>query len=177
MGWKFDIDAKRVVGASQQVLWDRVSNHDGTGEWVKRWVKRVKVHTPGTEDRNGVGAIRGLKLAGWPEIMERVVLFEPPHKFKYSVISGLPMVTEQLGEVSVTRIDDDRSEVGLESEYGVQPMEPIERVCSRDGQAAQMGVSGRPGSAGTGIRRERVRQARRLNFSSWSDSCPCPDPV
>ena len=47
MGWKFDIDVKQVVDAPQQVLWDRVSNHDGTADWVKRWVKRVKVHTPG----------------------------------------------------------------------------------------------------------------------------------
>ena len=125
MGWKFDIDAKQVVDAPQQVLWDRVSNHDGTGEWVKCWVKRVKVHTPGTEDRNGVGVIRGLKLAGWPEIMERVVLFEPPHKLKYSVISGLPMVTEQLGEVSVTRIDDDRSEVAWRVDMEFNPWNPL----------------------------------------------------
>ncbi len=125
MGWKFDIDVKQVVDAPQQVLWDRVSNHDGTGEWVKRWVKRVKVHTPGTEDRNGVGAIRGLKLTGWPEIMERVVLFEPPHKFKYSVISGLPMVTEQLGEVSVAWIDDDRSEVAWKVNMEFNPWNPL----------------------------------------------------
>ena len=49
MGWKFEIDLKQVVDAPQQVLWDRVSNHDGTAEWVKRWVKRVEVKTPGTE--------------------------------------------------------------------------------------------------------------------------------
>ena len=125
MGWKFEIDLKQVVDAPQQVLWDRVSNHDGTAEWVKRWVKRVEVKTPGTEDRNGVGAIRGLKVAGWPELKEQVVLFEPPNRFRYSLISGLPQVTDHLGELSVTRLDDDRSEVAWKVNLEFNPWNPL----------------------------------------------------
>ena len=45
-------------------------------------------------------------------------------------------------------------------------MEPVELVCSRVGQATQMGVSGRSRAAGAGIRRGRVRQSRGLNFRS-----------
>ena len=125
MGWKFDIDVNQVVDAPQQVLWDRVSNHDGTADWVKRWVKRVEVHRPGIEDRNGVGAIRGLKVTGWPEMKEQVVLFEPTHKFQYSLISGLPQVTNHLGEVSVTRLDDDRSEVAWKVNLEFNPWNPL----------------------------------------------------
>lgn len=104
-----------------------MSNHDGTAEWVKALGEegQVRYGPPGTEDRNGVGAIRGLKVAGWPELKEQVVLFEPTHRFQYSLISGLPQVTDHLGELSVTRLDDDRSELAWKVNLEFNPWNPL----------------------------------------------------
>ena len=121
MGWKFEIDVNQVVDAPQQVLWDRVSNHDGTAQWVKRWVKRVAVQTPGTEDRNGVGAIRG--LPGWPERTGRV---------RAVFVDRRPQVTDHL-EVRT----DDRSEVAWKVNLEFEP------ALSAPALVKQMGVSGR----------------------------------
>lgn len=83
MGWKYRLDLQTEVDAPQQQVWDLVSDHERVPEWVTRWVRRVTVRTPGAAHRNGLGAIRGLKVAGWPEALEEVVMFEAPHRYQY----------------------------------------------------------------------------------------------
>ena len=125
MSWTFDIDLEQEVDAPQQVVWDRVSDHEGTPSWMKRWVQTVIIRQPGETEKNGVGAIRGLKVAGWVESLERVVLFEAPNRFQYKLISGMPHVSDHLGELSVSPIDEKRSKLRWKIHLEFNPWHPL----------------------------------------------------
>lgn len=57
------------------------------------------VERPGEEAPNGVGSIRALHVVG-PPIREEVLEYEPPHKFTYRIVSGVP-VRSQVGTVVI----------------------------------------------------------------------------
>ncbi|MEX3645257.1 SRPBCC family protein [Mycolicibacterium porcinum] len=87
----------RRVPADPAVVWGIVSNHEHMSEWTPS--RRVVLETPGSPDRNGVGAIRALHMFG-PVIRERITRFEPPTTLQYRLVSGLPF-RDYTGQITV----------------------------------------------------------------------------
>ncbi|SOD73838.1 carbon monoxide dehydrogenase subunit G [Jatrophihabitans sp. GAS493] len=86
------------IDASPQKVWDLVADHEGMSAWSP--VRSVTLEKEGAPDRNGVGAIRVLRLAG-PPLREQITAFEPTHHLAYRMLSGAP-VTDYTGEINVT---------------------------------------------------------------------------
>lgn len=57
----------------------------------------------GSPDPNGTGAIRKLTAVG-PALREEVIAYEPPHRFSYTVLSGIP-VRDHVGTVELSEQD------------------------------------------------------------------------
>ncbi len=79
-----------TVNATVDQVWDVLSDHEGMKHWGPgMW---AQLATPGTTDRNGVGAVRrlgaGLPL---PAIVEEIVAFEPGKRLGYKALSGVPL--------------------------------------------------------------------------------------
>ena len=63
-------------------------------------MRRSVLEREGEPAPNGVGAIRALHSVG-PPLREEVIAYEPPHRFSYKVISGVP-VRDHVGTVELT---------------------------------------------------------------------------
>jgi uncharacterized protein YndB with AHSA1/START domain len=63
-------------------------------------LRGAKLEREGVPAPNGVGAVRASRLIG-PPIREEVTAYEPPRRFAYKMLSGLPM-RDYHGEVALT---------------------------------------------------------------------------
>jgi uncharacterized protein YndB with AHSA1/START domain len=83
------VTSQTTVAAPIETVWDALSNHLGISGWAPGL--SVTMDRVGTEDPNGVGAIRRISSPGpGPDIVEEVVAFEPPHLLGYKALSGTP---------------------------------------------------------------------------------------
>lgn len=85
------------VCAAPATVWNVVSDHTGMPRWTP--FRRAVLERNGKPHPNGVGAVRSLYLLG-PPTREEVVEFEPPHRLRYRLLSGLPF-RDYVGEVTV----------------------------------------------------------------------------
>lgn len=87
----------RHVAASPARVWGVVSDHTGMPRWTP--FHRAVLERPGQPHPNGVGAVRSLHLIG-PSTREEVLDFEPPHRLRYRLLSGLPF-RDYIGELTI----------------------------------------------------------------------------
>jgi len=125
MSWDFEIDESVEIDAAPGAVWERVSDHEGTPSWVKNGLSNVRIIEPGETVRGGMNAVRGVKFMGWPEVRERIVKYEPPDVFHYSVFTGMPQLSEHLGEVRVTALGPDRAQLRWYIQFGFNPWHPL----------------------------------------------------
>lgn len=92
----------REVGAPPETVFDVLTDHRRYAE-ISR-LRKSELEREGEPAPNGVGAIRVLTAVG-PPIREEIVAYEPPTRFSYKVLSGLP-VRDHLGTVSLEPSDD-----------------------------------------------------------------------
>ena len=82
------VEATVRAGAPRQTVWDVLSDLRGWHQWGD-W-QTTEITQEGNPPPNGVGALR--RLVQRPVTMrERVEVFEPPSRFGYEVLSGLPV--------------------------------------------------------------------------------------
>lgn len=63
-----------------------------------------KLVTPGTQEKNGVGAIREIGVRGaW--FREEITAFERPHRLAYRIVKARPPIDHQGGEVTLRSVD------------------------------------------------------------------------
>lgn len=91
----------REVKAPPETVFEVVTDHRRYAEITR--LRRSELEREGEPAPNGVGAIRVLTAVG-PPIREEVVAYEPPTRFSYKVLSGLP-VRDHLGTVSLEPSD------------------------------------------------------------------------
>ncbi len=108
----------REVKAPPETVFEVLTDHRRYAEITR--LRRSELEREGEPAPNGVGAIRVLTAVG-PPIREEVVAFEPPTRFSYKVLSGLP-VRDHLGTVSL-----EPSESGTRVTYALKsiPTVPI----------------------------------------------------
>lgn len=99
--------AVRTVSAPPERVWAVLTDHEG----MPRWAPGLKVALTrrGTDDPNGVGAVRRLGIGFAGPIVEEIVTFEPTHRFGYRALAGIPLKNYR-GEV-VLRPDGPGTEI------------------------------------------------------------------
>jgi uncharacterized protein YndB with AHSA1/START domain len=94
------VTSQTTVAAPIETVWDKLSNHVGMSQWGPGIT--VTMDRVGTDDPNGVGAIRRIASPGpVPDIVEEVVAFEAPNLLGYRALSGAPF-PGYTGEVRLT---------------------------------------------------------------------------
>lgn len=78
----------RRIDAPRDVVWQVLSEHELMPRWTP--LRRVTLEPAGTDERNGVGAIRVLHSPGGYTIREEITRFEPPRLLGYTLRKGLP---------------------------------------------------------------------------------------
>jgi uncharacterized protein YndB with AHSA1/START domain len=101
----------RQVAAPPEVVFDVLTDHRRYAEITS--LRKAELEREGEPAPNGLGAIRVLTVAG-PPMREEVIAYEPPYRFAYKILSGLP-VRDHVGTVEMQP-----SEGGTEITYAVK---------------------------------------------------------
>ena len=88
----------RRVEAPPEVVFDVLTHHRRYADFTP--MRRSELEREGDPAPNGVGAIRALTSVG-PPLREEVLTYEPPARFSYRVLSGVP-VRNHVGTVELT---------------------------------------------------------------------------
>ena len=88
----------REIKAPPEVVFEVLTDHRGYSDLTP--LRRVDLEREGDPAPNGVGAIRVLRAVG-PPLREEVLIYRPPSRFSYKVLSGLP-VRDHVGTAELT---------------------------------------------------------------------------
>jgi uncharacterized protein YndB with AHSA1/START domain len=92
---------ERQVAAPPEIVFDVLTDHRRYPEITS--LRKAELEREGEPAPNGLGAIRVLTVAG-PPMREEVIGYDPPHRFSYTILSGLP-VRDHVGTVELTPRD------------------------------------------------------------------------
>ena len=92
---------ERQVAAPPEIVFDVLTDHRRYPEITS--LRKAELEREGAPAPNGLGAIRVLTVAG-PPMREEVIGYDPPHRFSYTILSGLP-VRDHVGTVELTPRD------------------------------------------------------------------------
>ncbi|HWN73572.1 MAG TPA: SRPBCC family protein [Solirubrobacterales bacterium] len=92
---------ERQVAAPPEIVFDVLTDHRRYAEMTS--LRKAELEREGDPAPNGLGAIRVLTVLG-PPMREEVIAYERPHRFSYTVLSGLP-VRDHVGTVELTPSD------------------------------------------------------------------------
>jgi len=87
----------RRTDAKPETVFSVLTDHRAFPEYTP--IRRAELEREGEGDPNGLGAIRVFHLAG-PPLREEVITYEPPRRFAYRMLSGLP-VRDYVGTVTI----------------------------------------------------------------------------
>ena len=91
------VEARVHIAAPLRHVWQVVSDHEAMSAWSG--FNPVVVSTEGQDERNGHGSRRTMKgPAG--SVVEQVVAWDPPFRYRYRVVEGSPFVCHQ-GDVQL----------------------------------------------------------------------------
>lgn len=90
---------ERQVAAPPEVVFEVLTDHRRYPALTL--LRRAELEREGDPPPNGLGAIRVLTLAG-PPMREEVIGYDPPRRFSYRLLSGLPL-RDHVGTVELTR--------------------------------------------------------------------------
>lgn len=79
---------ERQVAAPPETVFDVLTDHRRYTEITP--LRRAELEREGDPAPNGLGAIRVLAALPGPPMREEVIGYDPPHRFSYTVLSGLP---------------------------------------------------------------------------------------
>jgi len=94
------IHLTETIRAPLQLVFDRISDHEDMRNWPG--VSDCRLVAEG-QPRNGIGAVRAVKARGLT-LHEKVVSFDPPDGFDYTIVKGLPV--DHLGQVRLSEAGD-----------------------------------------------------------------------
>jgi len=88
----------REIAAPPETVFEVLTDHRRYSELTP--LRKSVLEREGEPAPNGVGAIRKLTAVG-PALREEVIAYEPPSRFSYTLLSGLP-VRDHVGTVELT---------------------------------------------------------------------------
>ncbi len=92
----------RQIAAPPQTVFDVLTEHERYAAITP--LRKSVLESGGDPAPNGVGAIRVLSSVG-PPLREEVIAYQPPSRFSYKLISGLP-VRNHVGTVELSADGD-----------------------------------------------------------------------
>jgi uncharacterized protein YndB with AHSA1/START domain len=109
----------RQVAAPPEIVFDVLTDHRRYTEITA--LRRAELEREGEPAPNGVGAIRVLSAVPGPPMREEVLAYEPPFRFSYTILSGLPL-RDHVGTVELSPSDG-----GTEVVYAIRttPTVPV----------------------------------------------------
>jgi uncharacterized protein YndB with AHSA1/START domain len=109
----------RQVAAPPEVVFDVLTDHRRYTEITR--LRRAELEREGEPEPNGLGAIRVLAALPGPPMREEVIAYERPHRFSYTILSGLPL-RDHIGTVELNPSGD-----GTEVVYAIHttPTVPV----------------------------------------------------
>jgi uncharacterized protein YndB with AHSA1/START domain len=102
----------RQVAAPPETVFDVLTDHRRYTEITP--LRKAELEREGEPAPNGLGAIRVLSALPGPPMREEVIAYEPPFRFAYKILSGLP-VRDHVGTVELQP-----SDAGTEVTYAVK---------------------------------------------------------
>jgi uncharacterized protein YndB with AHSA1/START domain len=93
---------ERQVAAPPEIVFDVLTDHRRYTEITP--LRRAELEREGEPAPNGLGAIRVLAALPGPPMREEVIGYDPPHRFSYTILSGLPF-RDHVGTVELTASD------------------------------------------------------------------------
>jgi uncharacterized protein YndB with AHSA1/START domain len=91
----------RHVDAPPEIVFEVLTDHRRYPELTP--LRKATLEREGDPAPNGLGAIRVLSAVG-PPMREEVIAYEPPSRFAYKLLSGLPF-RDHVGTVELTPLD------------------------------------------------------------------------
>lgn len=91
----------RHVAAPPETVFEVLTDHRRYPEITP--LRKAELEHEGEPAPNGLGAIRVLSAVG-PPMREEVIAYEPPHRFSYKLLSGLPF-RDHVGTVELAPLD------------------------------------------------------------------------
>jgi hypothetical protein len=99
------------IAAAREVVWERISDHERMpAPWP---VKGITVVRAGEPERNGLGAVRLVRLPAF-DFEEELVAWDPPAGYEYAITRGVPLGNHR-GSVTLNERDG-----GTEVRWSVQ---------------------------------------------------------
>jgi uncharacterized protein YndB with AHSA1/START domain len=92
---------ERRVAASPETVFEVLTDHRRYSEITR--LRKSELEREGNPAPDGVGAIRRLSAIG-PPLREEVIGYQPPSRFSYKLLAGLP-VRDHVGTVELTPQD------------------------------------------------------------------------
>lgn len=104
------VRVEETVEVARNALFAVFADHEGYGRF--RGVKKCELIRTGRSERNGLGAIRRVHLAGPVVLDEEIVAFDAPNSYEYRIIRARPIsVKHTLGRVELEALDANRTRV------------------------------------------------------------------
>jgi uncharacterized protein YndB with AHSA1/START domain len=91
----------REIAAPPERVFELLVDHRRYAEMTR--LRSSELEREGDPPPNGAGAIRVLRLLG-PPMREEILTYEPPRRFSYTILSGLP-VRDHVGTVELSAAD------------------------------------------------------------------------
>lgn len=92
------IVVEQLLKSSAEAVFDVLANHVGYTRFKP--VKSAELLRPGTEEENGVGAVRRIRVAGaWFE--EEITGFERPKRIDYRIVRSMPPIEHAGGSLVI----------------------------------------------------------------------------
>jgi uncharacterized protein YndB with AHSA1/START domain len=95
----------RTTTAVPETVWSLLADGRGWPRWTLMHTARLD--REGYPQPDGVGAVRRFR-SGLAVVREEVTAFEPPHRFRYRLLSGFP-ADDYVGEAVLTPTDEGTS--------------------------------------------------------------------
>jgi hypothetical protein len=115
-----------IIAASADAIWARLADYEQTHTWVTPL--RVRVLESAPDGGRGVGTKREVTFPGkllWGPLTEGVVTFEPPSKFEYAILKGLPGLRAHKGSLSIEALEPRRSKLTWHIDFEFPAWHPV----------------------------------------------------
>lgn len=109
-----------VSRASREIVWAVLSDHAGMSSWCRTILRADRIED-GDGALDGVGAVRRLLTPGGP-VREQITVFDPPTRMQYRLISGLPGITDYVGETELSDHPDGGTHIRWATRFEVPPV-------------------------------------------------------
>lgn len=103
------------VDAPAAAFWEQLFDYDAPPPPFAKGA-RTEILEPGSPDPKGLGCVRSVHGGSGPPMVERIVAWDPPRSFSYSVISG-PMPTRTYEGTMTLVPDGDGTVVEYKAEF------------------------------------------------------------